>query len=178
MTEPRPSTDPRSLPPIDAATGLANVYVECARGSVVKDKFDLASGALRLHKRMPERSPWPFAYGFICGTRAPDGDPLDAVVLSTRRVQPGSVIACRVLGAIGAEQTVEGETHANDRVIVADPACPGYGTARSIGGLDADVLDDIERFFIEYNRAQGRRFRVLGRVGAMEASGRIHGSVP
>ncbi len=171
MDHPRPN-HPHGRPPIDRS-GALNVYVECTRGSDVKDKFDPRTRALSFHKHMPRGLPWPFAYGFVCGTRAEDGDPVDAVVLSTRDVGAGAVIPCRVLGTIEAEQTVAGETHRNDRVIAADAACPRYGAWTSLDDASDDTVRAIEEFFIAYNEAQGRSFRVLGRVGPVDSLRRL-----
>ncbi len=157
--------DPRRLPPIDPATGLLNAYIECVRGSAVKDKFDAARGGLRFHKHMPRGIVWPFAYGFVCGTSAPDGDPADVVLLSTRAIAAGAVVGARMLGAIEAEQTIGSDSFRNDRIIAADPLCPAHAGARTLKDLDAGEVAAIERFFVEYNAAQGRGFRVLGQLG-------------
>lgn len=166
MDTPDARDDPRVLPPIEIASGLANVYVECARGSGVKARFDVATGTLRFHKHMPAGMIWPFAYGFACGTRAADGDALDAVVLAEKPVEAGRLVKGRVLGAIEGEQTAGGKTFRNDRLLVADASCPLPGRSHGIAGLAIGTVEVIEGFFVEYNRAQGRAFRVLGRLNA------------
>lgn len=168
MSHVDPAHDPGRYLPSEPGSGLLHVYVECARGAVVKDKFDVAAGGLRFHKHMPRGMAWPFAYGFVCGTRGPDGDPLDAVVLSARAIEPGRVLAGRLIGAIEAVQTVEAIPCRNDRFIVADPTCAEFGQARSLADVETAVAG-VERFFVEYNTAQGRTFRVLGRLDAPAA---------
>jgi len=151
--------NPATMPPIDTATGLVNVFVECARATDLKLKFDVPTRTLRFHKSMPRGMPWPFAYGFVCGTRAPDGDPLDAVVLSDTPLAPGSLLRAHALAAIEADQIIDGVTTRNDRIVVSDrPDPPAPAT------IDAVVL-----FFVEYNMAQGRRFTELARHGPVRA---------
>lgn len=43
--------------------------------------------------------PCPFNYGSVLGTRAPDGDPVDAVVLGVRR-RRGEIVATEVWGEV------------------------------------------------------------------------------
>ena len=56
-------------------------------------------------------------------------------------------------------------------------AVPVEGTGlvdfQSIRDLPERVLDMLEQFFENYNRAEGKRFRSLGRKGAHHAMARI-----
>ena len=73
-----------------------NVIVEIPRGSSNKYEYDMEMGAFRLDRVLYSPLYYPCEYGFIPNTLYLDGDPLDILVLSTRRSQllPG---ACSLL---------------------------------------------------------------------------------
>jgi inorganic pyrophosphatase len=61
----------------------------------------------------------PFDWGFIPGTRAADGDRVDALVLNDVPTHPGVVIACRPIGMVELLQTEGGaEAEINNRVVL------------------------------------------------------------
>jgi inorganic pyrophosphatase len=44
-----------------------------------------------------------------------------------------------------------------------------YEDVRSLKDLNANLLKEIERFFISYNETRGKKFNVLGRHGPKRA---------
>jgi inorganic pyrophosphatase len=71
-----------SLEPFDEKGKCLNVVVETPKGSRVKYAYDLESGFFILSKALPEGMVFPFNFGFVPNTLAPDGDPLDVLVLN------------------------------------------------------------------------------------------------
>ena len=67
------------LPPWSADRSL-HVVIETPRGSAVKVKLDADLRVFTIARPLPEGMVYPFDFGFVPGTRAEDGDPLDAVV--------------------------------------------------------------------------------------------------
>jgi len=63
----------------------------------------------------------------------------------------------------------EGETERTDRLLAVAEASHGYREVRALADLDAALLDEIERFFVSYNAARGKRFTPRGRGGARRA---------
>jgi inorganic pyrophosphatase len=57
----------------------------------------------------------------------------------------------------------------NDRLIGVIETPVNRAAFTDLSELDADELSGIEAFFVSYNRAQGRTFRVTGRLGAHAA---------
>ena len=45
-----------------------------------------------------------------------------------------------------------------------------YGECRELRDLAANVLDEVEQFFVAYNAQRGGRFRPLARRGAAAAT--------
>jgi inorganic pyrophosphatase len=96
MTPDRLPTRPQS--------GAFHVVIESPARSAVKIKFDPALGAFRYSRPLVAGLTYPFDWGFVPGTQAPDGDPLDAMVLSDAPTATGVVIACRALGVLRLTQ--------------------------------------------------------------------------
>jgi inorganic pyrophosphatase len=147
------------------------IVVDTPKGSRNKYKHDERRDVFVLHKLLPEGLPFPFDFGFVPGTRGEDGDALDVLVIHAEATFVGCRIPVRVLGVLQAEQTEKsGETVRNDRVVAVPETEKIRPRERRLEDLPAGLLDAIERFFVTYNEAEGRRFRVLGRGGPAEAT--------
>jgi inorganic pyrophosphatase len=157
------------LDPRDPESGLVTVIIDTPRGCRNKFKYDEKLGLFRLSKVLPLGAYFPHDFGFIPGTRGGDGDPLDVLVLTSEPSFAGCLLPVRLVGVIQAEQTEKGETVRNDRLLGVVETPYNQPEVRSLGELPAGRLDEIEHFFISYNRAEGRQFRPLGRQGPEEA---------
>jgi len=144
---------------------MVNAVIETPAGSRNKFVYDEALGLFRLHKILPMGSAFPFDFGFIPGTLAEDGDPLDLLVLGEEATFTGCAVTVRLLGVIEALQTEHGKTIRNDRLIGTPEGEKIKPAARSIDDVPGRVLDQIEHFFIAYNRYEGREFKVVKRRG-------------
>lgn len=158
------------LRPIDSKTGLINAVIEAPRGSRYKHKFDPELAEFRLDKALPAGAVFPFDFGFIPGTKADDGDPLDIMVLLDEPSGIGSIVPVRLIGVIEAEQTEQsGKTSRNDRLLGVLETRHNPPPFRSIDEVSPQLLDEIEHFFKSFNEAEGRIFRVLDRGDANRA---------
>jgi inorganic pyrophosphatase len=154
-----------------------NVVIETPRGSRSKFKYDSESRIFRLHKLLPVGLTFPFHFGFVPGTRGQDGDPLDVLVLLDVEVPVGTLVAGIVLGAIKATQTGhQDKTVRNDRLIAMADLEHQLTRCQSLEEVPHDQLLDMEQFFINMNRQEGKRFEVMGRASAEEALGLIRGA--
>src|SRR5207248_10322902 len=72
-------------------------YIEIPAGSRNKYEYDRALGGLVLDRRLFTATTYPGDYGFIEGTLAEDGDPLDALVLVSDPTFPGCRIRVRAI---------------------------------------------------------------------------------
>jgi inorganic pyrophosphatase len=75
----------------------------------------------------------------------------------------------RLLGVIEAEQTEDGKTERNDRLIAVAAESHTNGTLKSLDKLDSKFLDEIEHFFVSYNDARGKKFKPTARKGPAAA---------
>jgi inorganic pyrophosphatase len=153
------------LPARDPASGLVNVVVDSPKGSRNKYKYEEDSGLWRLSKVLPLGMTFPFDFGFVPSTHGQDGDPLDVLVLLDEPAFPGCVVPSRVIGVLEAEQTEDGQTLRNDRLIAVVETRYNPASFRSLDELSPQTLAEVEYFFISYNGMQGRQFSILGRQG-------------
>jgi inorganic pyrophosphatase len=147
-----------------------NVVVETPAGSRNKYRYDEGTRAFVLHKMLPLGMAFPFDFGFVPGTMADDGDPVDVLLLGGEPTFPGCVVPARILGVIEAEQREKGKkTIRNDRLVATAETEKIRPEWNEIEDVPPDLLDRIERFFVAYNEDEGRVFRVLGRRGSKAA---------
>src|SRR5918911_173932 len=132
------------LEPFDSETNDLNVIIETPRGSRYKFKYDEEQGLFKLGKILPSGMSFPYDFGFIPSTRGGDGDPLDVLVLMDEPVFAGCLVPARLIGVIEAEQTEEGETQRNDRLIaIAVDSNEQRGVER-LDDLSPNLVDQIE----------------------------------
>jgi len=168
------------------ATGLANlsarddggafrVVVESPAGSRMKLKYEADLGVFTLSRPLVLGVVYPFDWGFVPGTRGPDGDPIDAMVVSDASTYPGVVIPSRALGLMRLEQNAKsgGGRQRNDR-IVAEPV----SARRSVGALSERVRRELEQFFVAATLFEGKDVEILGWGSAEEAEALVDRARP
>lgn len=146
-------------------TKTQQVIVETPRNSRNKYKFNEKTGRMKLSKVMPEGMMFPYDFGFIPGTKAEDGDPLDVLVLNDEPMFPGCEVECRIVGILKAKQKEKEKENRNDRIIAVAEGSVLYASVKELSDLDAGVLKQIEQFFTNYQRVRNIEFTVLERGG-------------
>lgn len=159
----------RALPPPAAGRGRVHVVVESAAGSRNKYKYDAALGMFRLSRTLPAGVVFPCDFGFIPGTSAQDGDPLDVLLLHDVGTFTGCIVTARLIGVLHAQQREGGRTLRNDRLVAVAETPVNAPPLRELREVEPDKLRALEHFFESYNAFQGRPFRILGRAGAQRA---------
>jgi inorganic pyrophosphatase len=148
---------------------MVNVVIETPQGQPNKFKYDPELGAFRLSRVMPVGMVFPYDFGFLPGTHAEDGDPLDVLVLMDSPAYPGTVVEVRLIGVLRCTQGEKGQPSVrNDRLIAVASEAKTYRADR-LRDLGPQLLDQIEAFFVDYNRIAGRRFKVVKRSGRKAA---------
>ncbi len=139
------ATPINELPAVDPDSGRLNVVVDTPMGSRNKYKFDEKHGLWRLSKVLPEGMVFPYDFGFLPSTRGEDGDPVDVLLLTDEPTFPGCVVPARLVGVLEAEQTEDGKTVRNDRLIAALETRYNPAEYRSLDEVSRQRLDEIER---------------------------------
>ena len=154
-------------------SGLVNIIVDTPKGSRNKYKYDETSQCFALSRILPVGSCFPYDFGSIPKTLAEDGDALDVLLLSDAPSFVGCLITAKLIGAITGEQTERGKTIRNDRLIAVPVTPANPAELAHISELPAARVTEIEHFFIGYNRAHGRQYNPIARVGPVEADAAV-----
>jgi inorganic pyrophosphatase len=129
-----------------------NVFVEIPQGSSVKYELDKESGAIVVDRFTFTSMHYPCNYGFVPGTLADDGDPVDVLVLSREPVVPGSVVRCRPIGALSMKDEA-----GNDTKIIAVPHSKvdaTYDNIKTMDDIPKVILEKIKHFFEHYKELE------------------------
>jgi inorganic pyrophosphatase len=157
------------LRPIDDE-GHVRVVLESPQGSRNKLKYEPKTDAFEVSASLPAGMAFPFDFGFFPGTKAPDGDPLDCLVIMDAPAYPGVIVTVTLLGVIEAEQSEEGsKPFRNDRLIAVAEGSTERGELRRLSDLDDALITQVESFFETYDRLTGKSFKPIARHGRRRA---------
>lgn len=163
--------DVKNLKIGDKAPDEFNVVIEIPQGSAVKYEIDPNTGALEVDRFIGSASVYPFNYGFIPETLSDDGDPLDALVISSLPVEPEAVIECRPVGLLSMK-----DEEGNDTKILCVPLSevdPFYAHIHNFSDIDLPTLERIKLFFKQYKEMEKKRWSEVedfsDRSAALEA---------
>jgi inorganic pyrophosphatase len=145
------------------------VVIETPKGSANKLAFEPRYGTFVLKRVLPAGEVFPFDFGFVPSTRAEDGDPLDVLVLMDAPVVPGCVVPSRLIGVIEGEQSEDGKTERNDRLLAVAAKSSTHRSIHKLNDLSGDLVRQIERFFVSYHKGQGSTFTVKRKAGRKHA---------
>jgi inorganic pyrophosphatase len=169
MSKHHPTTPIAQLKPFDRETGLWNVVIETPRASRNKFDYDVELGVFKLKSVLPAGAEFPYDFGYVPGTRAEDGDPIDVLVFMDEPAFAGCLVPCRMIGVIEAEQTEDGKTERNDRLIAVADEAHDYQDLKSLKDVSKHLLKELEHFFVSYNACRGKKFKLLGHRGPKQA---------
>ena len=158
------------IPTGDNPPESLNVVIEVpAGGEPVKYEFDKESGALFVDRILHTPMRYPANYGFIPHTLSPDGDPLDALVLTREPLHPGVLVRFRPIGVL--RMVDAGEQDQKIIGVPTDKVDPTYAGIRDLADLPQAERDRIEAFFRVYkDLPKGRNpVRLSGYGDAAEA---------
>jgi inorganic pyrophosphatase len=153
----------------DPESDDVNVIIDTPKGNRNKYKYDEEKKLFKLSGVLTLGHSFPFNFGFIPSTKAADGDPIDVLVLMDEPTPAGCLVQTRLIGVIEAEQTEEGKTLRNDRLLGVAALSQDYSEIRSVKDLNRQVVEEIKHFFISYNQVRGKKFKPLGVYGPERA---------
>jgi inorganic pyrophosphatase len=131
------------------------VVIEIPAGTFTKYEIDGKTGHLFVDRFQSMSVVYPTNYGSIPSTVGPDGDPLDALVITRQPIYPGAFIRVRPIGIL---KMIDGGDV--DDKIVAVPISkvdPTYDDIKTIDDLPAIERDRIEQFFAVYKKLPAGR---------------------
>jgi inorganic pyrophosphatase len=118
---------------------------------------------------LPEGLMFPFDFGFIPSTLGEDGDPLDIMVLLDAPAHVGCLIEVRIIGIIRAQQTEDGTTQSNDRLLGVAIHSYAHEHLQSLKDISPTLLSQVEEFFVSYNKQRKKTFKITGLGGPKKA---------
>ncbi len=139
--------------------------IEIPKGSRNKYEFDHVSGAIRLDRVLFSSVHYPADYGFVPGTKAADGDPLDVVVLVDEPTFPGCHMTVRPIGVL----VMRDEKGEDEKILAVPIADPRLDEIRDISDVNEHLRAEIENFFATYKVLEGKPTQVCGWRGRDEA---------
>ena len=154
--------NPTTLRPSEKREGLLQVIIETPKGSRNKFAFDPDQRVFSLKRVLPAGMTFPYDFGFLPRTLAADGDPLDVLLLMDEPAYPGVVVRSRLIGVIEGEQVEGKKKNRNDRLLAVADANHLYANIRRWQDLPKTFMKELEEFFVNYHRLEGKEYRLLG----------------
>ncbi len=146
------------------------VQVEIPAGSRNKYEMDEESGRIMLDRMLFTAMRYPADYGYIEGTLAEDGDPLDALVLLGEPTFPGCWIRARPVAVFHMSD----EKGHDEKVILVPLKDPQWSGIEDITDVNPNLLNEIEHFFTVYKDLEPGETEVRGWGDRAEALDIIH----
>ena len=159
--------------------GAIRVVVESPRGSAVKLKYDRQLEVMMLSRPLPYGLTYPHDWGFVPGTSASDGDPVDALIVSDAATAPGVLVVCRPLGVLQVEQNCRSGTgrERNDRVIVVPESARRQSGLADVFALPERMRQELANFFVQATVFEPKDVRIVGWAGPDAAMSLIKASL-
>lgn len=164
--------------PARADDGAIHVVVESPRGATVKLKYEPALGVMTVARALPLGLAYPYDWGFVPGTEAADGDPVDAMIVWDAASYPGTVVRCRAVGVVRLEQDRKGGGGRirNDRLILLPVKYERGAPVTDAADLPRRLREEVEQFLLMTVAFGRKNPRVLGWGGAVEADALVDSS--
>ena len=137
-----------------------NAVIEIPSRSSIKYEVCKDSGVVMVDRVMRSAVYYPANYGFVPGTLAADGDPVDILVLNDYAFQAGSVVKVRLIGVLLMED--EGGEDEKLLSVAIDKIDPDYTDVKSYEDLPQSMLDRIKNFFGTYKLLEPEKWVKVG----------------
>jgi len=155
----------RSLSPYGKA-GAVHALIEIPTGSRNRYEYDPGLDIVTLDRTLYGAVHYPTEYGFVPGTLAADGDPLDVLVMVEEPTFPGCLLRVRLVGVLMVE-----DNGGKDPKLLAVPVEePRFAAYEDIRDVPPHMLAEIENFFTIYGQLEGKKVTALGWQGTTKAT--------
>jgi inorganic pyrophosphatase len=136
----------------------ADVVVEVPKGDRNKYEFDRAAGRVRLDRTLFTSTHFPGDYGFVEGTLAEDGEPLNALVLLDEPTFPGCLITVRPVALFDMSD----ENGPDEKLLTVAATDPRWDRVQDLADLDDYLLSEISHFFAVYKALEPGKGSLVG----------------
>jgi inorganic pyrophosphatase len=126
------------------------VVIEIPQGSRNKYKMDHRAGRIRLDRMLFTATVYPLDYGFIPGTLAADGEPLDALVWLDEPTFPGCLVTARPVGTF----VMYDEDGLDGKVLSVPAHDPRMAWVTELDDVPAHLTAEIAHFFHIYKELE------------------------
>ena len=127
-----------------------DIIVEVPQGSRNKYEWDPAIDRIRLDRMLFTSTRYPHDYGFIPGTLAEDGDPLDAMVILEEPTFPGCLVSVRPIAVFWMTD----EKGPDAKILTVPAHDPRYGGLQDLDDVPGHVTAEIGHFFDIYKELE------------------------
>jgi inorganic pyrophosphatase len=156
--------------------GHLQMVVESPRGALVKLRYEPKTQIFTASRALALGIAYPFDWGFIPGTKAEDGDPVDALALYDGATYPGVVLPCKPIGLIDLVQKGKSGIEQNPRLLVMPVWHERWGKIKDASDLPDRLKEEIERFFLNATFFTGKDPEITGWRGARAAAALVESS--
>ena len=137
---------------------IVRMIVEIPKNSTNKYEYDPVAQTFRLDRALYSPMHYPADYGFVPGTIAEDGDPLDVLCLIDNATFAGCLIEVRPIGMLDLVD----QTTTDHKVIGVPLKDPRYAQVRTIENLPVHVIREFEHFFKIYKELENKIVETRG----------------
>jgi len=137
---------------------VVEVVVEIPRGSRNKYEYDHERHVLTLDRVLYSSVHYPTDYGFVPGTCAADGDPLDVLIVVEEPTFPGCHMLIRPIGVL----LMRDEKGIDEKILGVPVADPRFEGIRRLKDIGQHWLREIENFFNTYKLLEDKLADVEG----------------
>jgi inorganic pyrophosphatase len=153
------------LDPGPGCPEAVRMIVEIPKNSGNKYEYDGKLGVFRLDRPLYSPMHYPGDYGFIPGTLAEDGDPLDVLTLVEEPSFTGCLIEVRPVGLLDMVD----QDQPDQKILAVPVRSPLYKEVTVIDHVTRHTLREIEHFFTIYKELEHKRTEMRGWKGACAA---------
>ncbi|MCS7005887.1 MAG: inorganic diphosphatase [Cytophagales bacterium] len=135
-----------------------DALIEIPKGSRNKYEWDPEKRLIRYDRMIFSSMHYPSDYGFIPETLAPDGDPLDVLVLVTEPTFPGCIIEVRPVGVFNMTD----EKGPDAKLLCVPVSDPIWNSIYKFEQVNPHLKKEIEHFFQVYKELEKKKVAVQG----------------
>lgn len=137
---------------------IVRMIVEIPKNSSNKFEYDPVARTFRLDRALYSPMHYPADYGFVPGTIAEDGDPLDILCLIDHPTFTGCLIEVRPIGVLDLVD----QTTTDHKIIAVPVKDPRFEQINTIQNLAPHVVREFEHFFTIYKELENKVVETRG----------------